>query len=295
MISNDEEGPVVDLNSLMRDVRGTDIETVLLAVRGHRELADDELSPETQYGVKTWLKDRGLIHSESVAGDFSLTYDAQRLADELHRSRTSGEGRRDLVTRAIAEVIDAGGDEREAITVDGVEVTDRERQVVLDRLAKWDLISVVRSWGEEIVRADARPALAEVTDIRGLLRDHYEERGGVIDQRVSNTANVSGGNVSGFQVGGSGNTMHVTQTITPSEQAGVLARVSEILRELDDVEGAEDLRGAVEEIQEAAAQPDQSKPGLRQKVIEAVAVAGATQGVEKATVLMSQLLASLMG
>lgn len=292
MISDEEEGPGVDLNNLMRDVRGTDIETVLLAVRGHKELADGELSPEAQYGVKTWLNDRGLIHSESVAGDFSLTYDAQRLAEELHRSRSSGEGRKDLVTRAVAEVIEAGRDEQEVTEVNGVEVTERERQLALNRLEKWGRISVVRAWGNEVVRADALPALVEITDIRGLLRDHYEGQG-IVDQRVSNTTNVTGGTVGGIQTGGSGNTMHVTQTITPSEQADVFARVSKILRELDCVEGTEELRDAVEEIQEAAAQPDRSKPGLRQKVIEAMAVAGATQGVEEAIVLLSQLLASL--
>lgn len=284
----------MDLNPLIREAQGTHIEAVLLDVRGHRPLADGQLPEEALHSAKNWLDAHGLILDENLASQFGLTYDGQRLADALHRSRTSGEGRRDAVTRAVAEAIDAGEDEREVATVDGVEVTDRERQIVLDRLARWDLISVVRSGGEEIVRADARPALAEVTDVQGLLKDHYEGRG-IVDQRVSNTTHVSGGTIGGFQTGGSGNTMHVTQTITPSDQADVFARVSEILRELDEVEGAEELRGAVEAIQEAAAQPDQSRPGLRQKVFEAMAVAGATQGVEKATVLMSQLLASLMG
>lgn len=285
----------MDLNPLIREAHGTHIEAVLLDVRGHRPLADGQLPEEALHSAKNWLDAHGLIRDENLASQFDLTYDGGRLADALHRSRTSGEGRRDVVTRAIAEVIDAGGDERDVAVVDGAEVTNRERQIVLDRLARWQLISVVRGWGEEILRADARPALAEVTDVQGLLKDHYEGRGGVVDQRVTNTTHVSGGTVGGVQTGGSGNTMRVTQTITATEQADVFARVSEIQRELDRVEGADELRDAVGEIQEAAAQPDQSKPGLRQKVVEAMAVAGATQSVEKATVLLSQLLASLAG
>lgn len=42
-------------------------------------------------------------------------------------SRTKGERRWELVTSAIAETVDAGGDLDEAAVVDGTEVTDMER------------------------------------------------------------------------------------------------------------------------------------------------------------------------
>ena len=50
----------MDLKGLMREVQGTDIETVLLAARGHLKPADGEIMEEAIDGVKEWLNARGL-------------------------------------------------------------------------------------------------------------------------------------------------------------------------------------------------------------------------------------------
>lgn len=173
-----------------------------------------------------------------------------------------------------------------------------ERQLGLARLEKWELIEAFRSWGGKIVKALAKPALAEIPDIHGLHTDHYEARA-YVDQRVTNTTNVSGGYVGGIQTGGSGNTMNVTQSVAPMEQAGIIAKVAEILSALDGVEGVDNLRFAVEAIGDQAAKPDATKPNVRQKVIDAMTVAGSvasiTQAVGPATVLLSQLLSLVTG
>ncbi|MGO1568542.1 MAG: hypothetical protein ACTHXC_10975 [Brachybacterium sp.] len=283
----------MDLNPLIREVRGSYIAAVLLDRAGHRPLADGELSPAAVHSAKRWLDDNKLILGESLAGDFDLTYDAEQLADALQKDRTSGEGRWDAVTRAVAEAIEAGQRYPEVDTVDGAEVTDRELQVGLERLARWELIDVVGDGGR-ILRADARPALVEVSGVRGLLKDHYEGGQGP-GHRVSNTTNISGGTVGGVQTGGSANAMHVTQTITPVEQADILAKVTNVIDTLAGVEGVEELRAAIDDIRDTAAEPAPSKPALKDKVIEALAIAGATRGVEQVIAPLAQLLPWVSG
>lgn len=285
----------MELMSWMREIQGTYIETVLLAAGQHRPLADRQVSDEEQYGAKNWLDDRGLIRDENLASEYTLTSEGQRLADALHRSRTSGEGRWDRVTRAIAEVVLAYGDEQSVTVVDGIEVSDSDRELVIDRLKKWGLIEVEEALGYGVVRVDPLPRLAEVFDVHGSLRDHYEGQRGLVDNRTTNTTHISGGNVGVAMTGGSHNTAHVTQVITPADQARIFTKVAEILGALDNVEDSDELRAKVEAIQEAATQPQMTKPGIKQKVIEAMAVAGVTQGVDQAVVLLSQLLSEVMG
>jgi len=283
----------MEMNQLIKQAQGTNIETLLLAHQNLREPAEGELTDVARVGAKSWLRQHDLMHDERASGGFSLTHDGQQLAQALHRSRTNGERRWDMVARALAEAIDGDSDQDSVIEVDGAAVTDKERDLVLERLERWDLIKVLRAWGNEVVRVIAKPRLSEVFDVHGLLRDHYDAGRGSVDNSV--TTNISGGNVGGVQAGGSGNTMHVSQTITLAERTDVLAKVVEIMAAVEAIDGAEELRQAVAAIETTAAEPSASKPRIKEKVLEAMAIAGATQGVETAGSLLLQLFSSIAG
>lgn len=280
----------MELGALVREARGNHIEALLLEVRGLREPTEGELTPEARSSARAWLNRHDLITSVRASGHFRLAYMGEQLADELHRSRTSGEGRWDRVTRVIAEEIEAGGLGDGARIVDGADITEKERAMAYDRLERWQLVTIQRAWGGVVVRASARSALSEVPHIHGLLKEHYEGQRHYVDQRVMNETNVHGGTVGAVMTGGEGNAAYVTQTLTAAEQVSITAKVAEILDALDGVGGAEGLRAAVEAIQEVATQPEPSKSTIRQKVFEAAAVASATVGVEKASHLLIQLV-----
>lgn len=287
----------MDLNGLIREVQGTHIEAALLAARGHRELAEGTLSDEAAYSAKKWLHSRGLATEENMAGQYDLTYDGQQLADALQKSRRSGEGRLELVTRALVEMILAGGSAHGVTVVDGEEVAAHERELALTRLEKWKCVDAVHAAQQRFVRVDAAPGLYEAHGVVGTLKEHYEGRG-YVDQRVTNTTNVSDSHVGGIQTGGSGNTMHVTQTISELERTGVTAKLDQVLALLADVDGAEDLRAAVEEIREVALLPEATKPSIKQKVVEGLEVAGNLASVTQASPVMAQgamMLAQLLG
>lgn len=282
----------MDMIQQIREAQGTYIELVLLDARGHRPLAEGELSPEARHGAKNWMQAHGLAGEENLAGQYHLTYDGELLADALQASRADGEGRWDRVTRETIAAIQAGRQPDDVTVVDGVPVSERERQLAIDRLERWRLIKALRAWGGQVVRALPLPALAETVGIVGPLKDHYEGRG-YVDQSVRNTTNISGGNVAGVQTGGSGNTMHVTQHISALERAGIASKVDSILQVLAGVDGADGVRKSVEEIREVAILPGATKPTVKQKVIEAMTIAGGTAGVVQATVMLAQLLPML--
>ena len=105
-------------------------------------------------------------------------------------------------------------------------------------------------------------------------------RGGPSFGDVTNTANFHGGNVAGVQVGGRDNVMHVVQNVTHEERAQVLAGVAEV-RQMLDAAGVDsvDLSAALDAIHDEAAKPDANRPNLRERIVEGVAIAAATEGV----------------
>jgi hypothetical protein len=132
----------------------------------------------------------------------------------------------------------------------------------------------------------------EVPGLTGLIADHH--RGGNFS-RVdnSNHVNVRDSTISGIQAGGSDNTMHVTQTVTltAGEQTQVLTilgQIAAILREAKT--DVDDLSALVAILTDEASAPAPPKPALRQRVIEAVVLAGATEGVDQVSHLLAQLL-----
>lgn len=285
----------MDLSRLVREAQYSHIETFLLDRLGLRPAVEGELSDRALVGAKEWFRRNDMIVDEGLDGSFDLTYDAEHLAHTLHHSRTRGERRWDEVTREVARSVEAGSAIDNLSEVDGLPVTKGESTIAIERLERWGLVKVTRDWGGEIINVVRQSGLSQIFGARGPLREYFEGSGSVVDQRVNNTANISGGNVSGVQLGGRGNTMHVTQAISTLEQARILAKTAEILKELEGVEDVEDLRASVQSIEKVAVQTGPSKPLLKEKVVEALATAGAKEAVTGATVLLSQLLTLVVG
>lgn len=85
-------------------------------------------------------------------------------------------------------------------------------------------------------------------------------------------------------------------TVAPSAvlpRADILAKVADIEEQLDGLEGADELRASVQAIQKATSQPQATKHGLKDKVIEALMMAGATEGVQAAALGLLQMLTLL--
>ncbi len=262
----------MDLNSLMKEAQTREhVELVLLEARGHREFDEDDISNEARQNAKGWLRDHDLITHERYSGNFDLSYDGQILADKLHESRTNGERRWDLVMREILAALDTNRPLESVAEVDGAAVTDKEREVIYNRLERWGLAELHRDWGNEVVQVVPKPALAEALGVTGSLKDHFEGQA-YLDQRVSNQTNISGGIVGGTMTGGSNNTMQIQQTITPLEAAGIKARVDEILQHLEDVEGAEELARIVQGVREEVDKPEATKSSVKAKATKAISL-----------------------
>lgn len=63
----------MDQAQLVREVHGTHIEILLLALRENRDATREELSEEARYDAKEWLVERGLTTGEeSLANEVQL-------------------------------------------------------------------------------------------------------------------------------------------------------------------------------------------------------------------------------
>ncbi len=115
-----------------------------------------------------------------------------------------------------------------------------------------------------------------------------------MDYSVTNTTHVSGGTVGGVMTGGTQNTMHVRQTISPLELTGINAKVDEILALLTDANGnVDELVDAVEAIREEAALPGSTKSSVKEKVVDGIAVAGDLAGIAQMAPVIADALPKL--
>lgn len=219
-----------------------------------------------------------------------LSLQGRRIAEAVQLSRVNGPDRWDAVQRALINALLAKRSWQDLV-VDGQPVTLAELELAASRLDEWGYVKQLR--GDNTVYAmHLLPRGHEVPGLTGLISDHHS--GGHFS-RVDNSNHVSvrGSTVAGIQTGGSGNTMHATQTITltAGEQTQVLTilgQIAAILREAKT--DVNDLGAVVATLTEEASAPAPPKPALRQRVIEAVVLAGATEGVDQVSHLLAQLL-----
>lgn len=219
-----------------------------------------------------------------------LSLRGKRIAEAVQLSRVNGPDRWDAVQRAVIGALLAKQSWQDLV-VDGQPVTRAELELAAGRLDEWGYVKQKR--GDNTVYAmHLLPRGHEVPGLTGLIADYH--RGGNFS-RVdnSNHVNVRDSTIAGIQAGGSDNTMHVTQTVTltAGEQIQVLTilgQIAAILREAKT--DVDDLSALLAILTDEASAPAPPKPALRQRVIEAVVLAGATDGVDQVSHLLAQLL-----
>lgn len=219
-----------------------------------------------------------------------LSLRGRRIAEAVLRSRDNGPDRWDAVQRAVVHALLAKQPWRDLV-VNGQPVTTAELEFAAGRLEEWGYVKQMH--GDNTVYAmHLLPRGNEVPGLTGLIA-HRHQRANFSHVDNSNHVNVRDSTVGGVQAGGSGNTFQVTQTVTltPNEQTqflAILGQVAAILRETQ--ADVADLDVAVTNLTDEASAPAPTKAALRQRVIEAVLVAGATEGVDQVAHLLAQLL-----
>lgn len=298
----------MDDNALADWLRGTDEEAVLLAVAESGGEAGpsvvDEVSGgrrETVYTVQR-MQDMGLVEREqSMAYEVVLTRRGHRLAERITESRTDGRDRADAVRLGLMRWLKAHPERPETAdhfaydetaTAYGVPVTVDEIRHAVAFLREYSLIVGKGTLQGPFLRPGLTPEGRNAVDSGQAVSDYV--RGGPRTQ-TSNTTNtlINHGHMGGGQVG-DGNTQHVVMHVTHEERAEVLAGVVEVRRTLDEAGvNSPEVRAAVEAIHEEAAKPDASRPALRERITEAVAVAAITAGAPVALEGLGALLAMI--
>lgn len=287
------------------EIRGTEAEAVLLAaeggggqiphskviaaVGGHEWAASDASATLRRLGLAS--------EEQSLAHETTLTSQGRRVAQAVRRARHNGPDRWDAVERAImADLIRnkrRSADDWGAASVDGQDVTDDERTNAMQRLAEWGYLTGIGGWQTSgFARIDATPKAAQVAGIIGLLADQHRSGGGS-SYHYGDTTTLGNNNTVGvLQTGGHGNTQTVTQTIDVEERAQVLQLVRPLLAALDTADGdTTELRGAVQAITEEVVSDDATRASLKNRVVQALVVAGASESGH----LITQGLAHLLG
>lgn len=284
-------------DDIIREIRGTDAQRMLLAL----DAADQPLGPmaageaigvdhRAAVAAGTVLADLKLVGGErSAARELTLNSQGLAVAARIRQSLASGPERWDAVQRAIVKAVLSEEDD-DVAEVDGIPVTEPERLLVIAKLEEWKLVKVTRESGGMPIALFPRDLIYEVQGIEGLLRDHYERNGSVTDNR--NTTNIHGSTVGAVQTGGHGNVASGNEAVGASERSQILLLAGQAASALD-AEAPASLREAIEEIREAAAQPEVEKQGLRSKIGHALytsGVSGATGAVTRYLLDMAALL-----
>ncbi len=248
--------------------------------------------------VAQTLRDLGLAEQwSSLAGEVTLTHNGRVLAQKIKQSRLNGPERWDAVERAIiADLIERrmrNANDWGVLTVDGKDVDDAERANAMQRLSDWGYLTGVSvAEADGFVRIDVTPKAAQVAGIDGFLEDHHNAGGGSSHHFSNSTTFGDGNTIGAVQTGGQGNTAKVLQNITTDLRAQVLAEVGGLLRSLDKADGdTTDLRASVEAVRDEAASDEATRTSLKDRVVNALVVAGASESGH----LITQGLAHVLG
>lgn len=279
---------------IARQLRGTAAEAVLLQAAKHGgEGGNGAPDERAAYDGRQHLRRLGLlVDEESLAGEVDLNTDGHAVAAYILRSRESGEERLDAVTRAVADAaLTTRGLGWRISDAAGRAVTEEELDTAVTRLERWRCAKPQRRAAGGFSRLSPLDLMSEIPRIDGLLIDYFDPRAAShVDHSVTNTTNISGGTVGGVQTGGGGNTQHVSQTISSTEQAEMLAALGQVLAALE-AEPNDRLRADVEAIRGEVVSERPEKPRVREKVQAALITAGVTG----ASNLVFQGLAQMLG
>lgn len=247
------------------------------------------------------LRDLGLAEPpSSMTGTVTLSLDGRNLALKIKQARLNGPERWDAVERAIVTDLVQNGSRNASdwgvVSVDGKEIEAYERVNAMQRLSDWRYLTGIRAEEYDgFVRIDVTPKAHEVAGIDGLLADHHRPAASSSYHYSSSTTFGDGNTVGAVQTGGSGNTQQVSQTLAMDQRALVLAQVGGLLRSLEDAEGdTSGVRSAVEAIKDEASSDNATPESLKDRIVQALVVAGASEGGKVILQGLTHLLGMVM-
>lgn len=247
--------------------------------------------------VQRHLDRLGVIGEESDNESLCLNLRGAHVAENIARSRANGPDRRDAVQRAFLQWLADGVKPGRPVDFHGqptatafgtaftVEEIKNAAQFLLDHSLIEGFQSMAGLQGPTITY-EGGYALHH----SGLIVD-FLKRGGSTTYDNRNTTHIGDGNtIGGVQTGGHDNTLTVNLSV--EQRAQVLGLVGGLLRTLDeaDVDTA-DLRTAVEAIQKEATSEGATKASLKERIFQALVLAGASEAGH----LIAQGLAQLLG
>lgn len=302
-------------DEILRVLRGTESEEVLLEVDAEGRLSGGlarEVGGHNRMAEAAGDLERlGLVQiiRRMVVLLIEPTSKGRRVAGLIRTSRTEGADWFDAIERAVAAAVLSPTTEGSwrIKEVNGRPVSEAHLEAAVARLKKWECVRTVSSWdGPSLLKAG--PYLAEVPGVRGLLRDHFENRSStpVYDNRsysfmvdksikndksstINNITSVSHSTVGNVAAGGEGNVQHSVQTITSDERTQIL----EVLEKLraDMGQGmAPEVVEAVEVIESEAQSETVTKAGLKEKIVAALVTASAHEGIQLVAGHLNELL-----
>lgn len=302
----------MDVRGIMSEIRGSQIEDVLVQVAtlggsSHLQPIEQALGIDRRDlgGVSKDLRDLGLAHREtSMAGEVDLTHHGKRVAEEVRQSRAHGQYRVDAVQVALLQWLQTASpksvDEfigHDDATAYGQDFSEAELVEAAQYLEHKDLIrGIAASGSPTVLRPDLTP------EGRAVLRSGRpvsEALGAATPPSFvdrSNSTTVGGNNYGAVQTG-TGNEQHMTVTLTQQQRGDVSEEVASLLQQLEDrqVEGAQPLREALQELRTLSESPTATEERVRSSIGLAIATAAATAGTDFVVSGLADLLSAIAG
>lgn len=298
----------MNYDTIRSEIRGLATEDVLLAVHvaggeAHLstiEAAVDGLTRRDTASIAQQLRALGLAtHHARASGEVTLTYDGRTLAQRVLDSRVGGPDRWDAVQRGLLQWVGQGGRTNTAdfegdvaAIAYGTPFSAEEIEQAVEFLIENGLLQAFGTWEAKGLRPQVTTQGGYALHHTGTIAEYMSSKSGSVtyDYRSSNT--LGNHNIVGAIQGGKNNTQTSTLTVTPNQRAAVLTRIGELLQTLDDADlDDEELRAAVEAIRDEASSEVATENGLKDRVVEALAIAGASEIGH----LVLQGLAQLLG
>lgn len=299
----------MDDDALMRRIRGTELEAVLLAAleaggQITASAASEAVGSETAGDEATsGLIELGLVSSQqSMASEVTLTTAGARVAEKIRASHQEGPERRDAVQRALLRFIrdENPHSTEDFVGHDAAKVNGRPADVreVIDAgnaLLEYRLIKVVRGpMGFDFqLRPEATIDGVHSLDehsatLRQIARGDHVATSTSYNQTFGDNATI-GAVAQGSTVG----SIAVTQSITVNERNLFNERMAAVLEALP-ADSPADLRQQIAELEAAGRDESTPKQTLMEKVMQAVFVAAGSEAGRQIIELLHQVGAVLM-
>ncbi len=292
-------------------LRGSFHESVLLEINEHGGGMDHEDLEAFTGGARESaealeaLHGQGLVETPDYEGG-RLTPFGTRTANLIKRSLLSGPRRADAVQRAVLSWLTGHSPAGSVSSVEefvgqsdaiasGQPITEVEVHQAAELLRDRGYIKALATFaGSQFLRpeitADGRAAL--MSDV--LISEYGTPNATMISNDYSNRVSFGNqANAGGVIVGGQGHHQNVVQTIGPAKRTELAEKVSDLLSLVEQLpegtEGADQLRGVLQELSGEVSLPEPRQPVVQEAVVKAIGAAANLLG----TAVGQQLLEGL--